>query len=62
MTKFLDDYQMTCQEIDDLRQDTKNALNSPEYLALLSQIKQLDISKFKQPQDVQQIDKNEMKE
>lgn len=25
MTKFPDDYQMTRQEIDDLRQDTKNA-------------------------------------
>lgn len=36
MTKFPDDYQMTRQEIDDLRQDTKNALKSPEYLALLS--------------------------
>ena len=31
MTKFPDDYQMTRQEIDDLRQDTKNALKSPEY-------------------------------
>lgn len=62
MTKFPDDYQMTRQEIDDLRQDTKNTLNSPEYLALLSQIKRLDISKVKQLQDVAQIDKNEMKD
>ncbi len=61
MTKFPDDYQMTRQEIDDLRQDTKNALKSPEYLALLSQIKRLDISKVKQLQGVAQIDKNEMK-
>lgn len=59
MTKFPDDYQMTRQEIDDLRQDTKNALKSPEYLALLSQIKRLDISKVKQLQDVAQIDRNE---
>ena len=62
MTKFPDNYQMTRQEIDDLRQDTKNALKSPEYLVLLSQIKRLDISKVKQLQDVVQIDKNEMKD
>ena len=62
MTKFPDDYQMTRQEIDDLRQDTKNALKSPEYLALLSQIKRLDTLKIKQLQDVVQIDKNEMKD
>lgn len=34
MTKFPYDYQMTRQEIYDLRQDTKNALKSAEYLAL----------------------------
>lgn len=62
MIKFPDDYQMTRQEIDDLRQDTKNALKSPEYLALLSQIKRLDTLKIKQLQDVVQIDKNEMKD
>ena len=62
MTKFPNDYQMTRQEIDDLRQDTKNALKSPEYLALLSQIKRLDTLKIKQLQDVVQIDKNEMKD
>lgn len=45
-----------------LRQDTKNALKSPEYLALLSQIKRLDTLKIKQLQDVVQIDKNEMKD
>lgn len=62
MTKLPDDYQMTRQEIDDLRQDTKDSLKSPTYLALLSQIKPLGLSKVMQLQDVQQIDKNEMKE
>lgn len=47
MSKFPDDYQMTRQEIDDLRQDTKDVLQSPAYLALLSQIKPLNLSKVK---------------
>lgn len=45
MSKCLDDYRMTPQEIEELRQDTKEALKSPTYLALLSQIKSLDLSK-----------------
>ncbi|MEJ2898639.1 hypothetical protein [Acinetobacter sp. NS-4] len=61
MTKFPDDYQMTRQEIDDLRQDTKDALKSPEYLELLKQITPLDLSKVKQLQDVAQIEKIDKK-
>ncbi|MFV7499768.1 hypothetical protein [Acinetobacter pittii] len=38
---------MTRQEIDDLRQDTKDVLQSPAYLALLSQIKPLNLSKVR---------------
>lgn len=45
MSKFSDDYRMTYKEIEELRQDTKEALKSPAYLALLSQIKPLDLSK-----------------
>ncbi|ETR94885.1 Uncharacterised protein [Acinetobacter baumannii] len=45
MSKFADDYRMTYKEIEELRQDTKEALKSPAYLALLSQIKKLDLSK-----------------
>ena len=47
MPKFPDDYRMTRQEIDDLRQDTKDVLQSPAYLALLSQIKPLNLSKVR---------------
>lgn len=47
MSKFPDGYQMTRQEIDDLRQDTKDVLQSPAYLALLSQIKPVNLSKVK---------------
>ena len=57
MTKFPDDYQMTRQEIDDLRQDTKNALESPEYLELLKQITPLDLSKETELQNIFQIKK-----
>jgi len=57
MTKFPDDYQMTRQEIDDLRQETKDALKSAAYLEMLSQIKRLDLSKIKQLQDVEKIEK-----
>lgn len=45
MSKFADDYRMTYKEIEELRQDTKEALKSPAYLALLSRIKKLDLSK-----------------
>ncbi|WP_421428185.1 hypothetical protein ACOL7R_08755 [Acinetobacter pittii] len=45
MSKFADDYRMTYKEIEELRQDTKEALKSPAYLVLLSQIKKLDLSK-----------------
>ncbi|WP_431605427.1 hypothetical protein [Acinetobacter seifertii] len=45
MSKFPDDYRMTRQEIDDLRQNTKDVLQSPVYVALLSQIKPLNLSK-----------------
>jgi predicted house-cleaning noncanonical NTP pyrophosphatase (MazG superfamily) len=45
---------MTPEEIEELRQDTKNAQKSATYLALLSQIKRLDLSKAKQLQDVEQ--------
>ncbi|WP_434082356.1 hypothetical protein [Acinetobacter lactucae] len=38
---------MTRQEIDDLRQDTKDVLQSPAYLALLNQIKPLNLSKVR---------------
>ncbi|UTO20353.1 hypothetical protein NGC85_04480 [Acinetobacter sp. Z1] len=54
MSKFLDDYRMTPEEIEELRQDTKNAQKSAAYLALLSQIKPFDLSKVKQLQDVEQ--------
>lgn len=53
MSKFLDDYRMTPEEIEELRQDTKNAKKSAAYLALLSQIKPFDLSKVKQLQDVE---------
>lgn len=53
MSKFLDDYRMTSEEIEELRQDTKNAQKSATYLALLSQIKPFDLSKVKQLQDVE---------
>ncbi|MDM1021058.1 hypothetical protein QSV37_12210 [Acinetobacter sp. VNK23] len=53
MSKFLDDYRMTPEEIEELRQDTKNAQKSAAYLALLSQIKPFDLSKVKQLQDVE---------
>lgn len=61
MPVFPDDYQMTREEIDQLRQDTKKALNSPTYLALLSQIKPLDWSKVIELQDVEQTEKVETK-
>ena len=54
MSKFPDDYRMTPEEIEELRQDTKNAQKSATYLALLSQIKRLDLSNAKQLQDVEQ--------
>jgi len=54
MSKFPDEYRMTPEEIEELRQDTKNAQKSATYLALLSQIKRLDLSKAKQLQDVEQ--------
>ena len=47
MSKCPDDYRMTHEEIEKLRQDTKDALKSPAYLALLNQIKSLDLSKVK---------------
>lgn len=47
MPKFPGDYRMTRQEIEELRQDTKDALKSPAYLALLSQIKSLNLSKVR---------------
>ena len=53
MSKFLDDYRMTPEEIEELRQDTKNAQKSAAYLSLLSQIKPFDLSKVKQLQDVE---------
>ena len=54
MSKFPDDYRMTPEEIEELRQDTKNAQKSATYLKLLNQIKRLDLSKAKQLQDVEQ--------
>ncbi|MFK4049009.1 hypothetical protein [Acinetobacter venetianus] len=57
MSKFLDDYRMTPEEIEELRQDTKNAQKSVRYLAMLSQIKRLNLSKAKQLQDVGQTEK-----
>ena len=54
MSKFPDDYRMTPEEIEELRQDTKNAQKSATYLELLSQIKRLDLSNAKQLQDVEQ--------
>ena len=54
MSKFPDDYRMTPEEIEELRQDTKNAQKSATYLALLSQIKPFDLSKVRQLQDVEQ--------
>ncbi|MGB5886953.1 MAG: hypothetical protein WBG77_09510 [Acinetobacter venetianus] len=53
MSKFPDDYRMTPEEIEELRQDTKNAQKSATYLAMLSQIKSFDLSKVKQLQDVE---------
>lgn len=52
MYKFPDDYRMTPEEIDELRQDTKNAQKSATYLAMLSQIKPFNLSKLKELQDV----------
>ena len=57
MTKSPDDYQMTRQEIDDLRQDTQDALKSPEYLELLKQITPLDLSKETEIQNIFQTKK-----
>lgn len=54
MSKFPDDYRMTPEEIEELRQDTKNAQKSATYLKLLNQIKRLDLSNAKQLQDVEQ--------
>jgi len=54
MSKFPDDYRMTPEEIEELRQDTKNAQKTATYLELLSQIKRLDLSNAKQLQDVKQ--------
>ena len=54
MSKFPDDYRMTPEKIEELRQDTKNAQKSATYLKLLNQIKRLDLSKAKQLQDVEQ--------
>lgn len=45
MSKSSDDYRMTPEEIEELRQDTKDVLKSPAYLELLSQVKSLDLSK-----------------
>ncbi|MDR7017062.1 hypothetical protein [Acinetobacter sp. 3657] len=53
MSKFPDDYRMTPEEIEELRQDTKTAQKSAAYLALLSQIKPFNLSKVKQLQDVE---------
>lgn len=53
MSKFSDDYRMTPEEIEELRQDTKNAQKSATYLAMLSQIKPFNLSKLKQLQDVE---------
>ena len=63
MSKFPDDYRMTPEEIEELRQDTKNAQKSATYLALLSQIKRLDLSNAKQLQNVEQkeTEKKKMK-
>ncbi|ENX20783.1 hypothetical protein F892_02810 [Acinetobacter vivianii] len=61
MSKFPDDYRMTPEEIEELRQDTKNAQKSAAYLALLSQIKPFDLSKVKQLQDVEQEKTEKMK-
>lgn len=54
MSKFPDEYRMTPEEIEELRQDTKNAQKSATYLKLLNQIKRLDLSNAKQLQDVEQ--------
>ena len=63
MSKFPDDYRMTPEEIEELRQDTKNAQKSATYLKLLNQIKRLDLSNAKQLQDVEQkeTEKKKMK-
>ncbi|AZN68566.1 hypothetical protein DX910_10130 [Acinetobacter haemolyticus] len=53
MSKFPDDYRMTPKEIEELRQDIKNAQKSTTYLAMLSQIKPFNLSKVKQLQDVE---------
>ena len=52
-----DGYRMTRQEIDELRQDTKDALKSPEYLSLLKQITPLDLSKETELQNIFQTEK-----
>ncbi len=54
MSKFPDEYRMTPEEIEELRQDTKNAQKSATYLKLLNQIKRLDLSNAKQLRDVEQ--------
>ncbi|MFA3076846.1 hypothetical protein KWG01_12555 [Acinetobacter pittii] len=54
MCKFPVDYRMTPEEIEELRQDTKNAQKSATYLAMLSQIKPFDLSIVKLLQDVEQ--------
>jgi uncharacterized protein YecE (DUF72 family) len=63
MSKFPDDYRMTPEEIEELRQDTKNAQKSATYLKLLNQIKRLDLSNAKQLQNVEQkeTEKKKMK-
>lgn len=57
MFKFLDDYRMTPEEIEELRQNTKSAQKSDTYLAMLGQIKRLNLSKAKQLQDMEQTEK-----
>ena len=63
MSKFPDDYRMTPEKIEELRQDTKNAQKSATYLKLLYQIKRLDLSNAKQLQNVEQkeTEKKKMK-
>ena len=42
MSKFPDDYRMTPEKIEELRQETKNAQKSATYLKLLKQKKRIE--------------------
>lgn len=51
MADYLDHYRLSKEEIQKLRQDYKEAINSPKYQELLKQIKPMDLSIFNKADD-----------